>query len=114
MRALKISLVGGVLLLPFPTGAWEFAPMALNSFSTAPKDIRFAKVFDQGGHLWGAVRGIATDEVGRPAAISVMPVDGQPLFVIAAAAVSYDEPRNIVIAEDGAKRIAEAPRFPRS
>jgi len=106
MLALNNLLAGAALLL-LTLPADKFAPATLNSFATAPKNIRFAQVFNQDGHYWGTVEGIASNEAGRPAAISVMPIDGQPLRVIAAASVRYDKRRNIVIAEDGEKKIAQ-------
>ena len=77
--------------------AEEFAPVALNSLTTAPSRIVSAPVMDQSGTVIGKVRAVVTDQNGHPSAISY--VADRRLAVIAAQAVSYDAQKNIVVAD---------------
>jgi hypothetical protein len=80
-----------------PALAEDFAPVALNSLTSAPAKIIAAPVMDQAGAVIGKVRAVATDQNGHPSAISY--VTDKRLAVIAAQAVSYDAQKNIVVAD---------------
>jgi hypothetical protein len=85
------------LVFSFPAfAADDFAPMALNSLSAAP-EIVSAPVMDRNGTIIGKVRAVATDQDGRPSAISY--IAGNRLMVVAAPAVSYDAQKNLVVAD---------------
>jgi len=88
-----------------PALALDFAPVALNSLSTAPARIVSAPVFDQTGKQLGTVRGIATDQDGHPSAISYL--QDKRLAVIAAQAVSYDAQKNQVVADTSKATLGE-------
>jgi hypothetical protein len=97
MHVLKSILFGAALLVPVIAKAQDLAPIALNSLSTVPQGIRSARVLDQHGIYIGDVQQVATDQDGKPLAISILPKDGR-LIVVSASAVSYDEPRNVLVA----------------
>ena len=97
MDVLKSILFGTALLAPVVAGAQDLAPIALNSLSVLPQGIRSARVLDQHGNYIGNVQQVATDQDGKPLAISIMPKAGR-LVVVSASAVSYDEPRNVLVA----------------
>jgi hypothetical protein len=97
MDVLKSIVFGAALLIPVIAGAEDLAPIALNSLSATPQDIRSARVLDQHGNYIGDVQRVATDQDGKPSAISILPKGGR-LIVVSASAVSYDEPRNILMA----------------
>ena len=80
-----------------PALADDFAPVALNSLTAAPAKIVAAPVMNQTGAVIGKVKAVATDQDGRPSAISY--VADKRLAVIAAQAVSYDAQKNIVVAD---------------
>jgi hypothetical protein len=84
--------------------------MVLDSYSAPPKNIDSAQVFDQRGRVVGSVKGIETDAAGKPDAISIQPSSGQPLWVIGAGDVSYDQARNVVITAIEPQGIASAKR----
>lgn len=86
-----------VLALGTPAAAEDFAPVALNSLSATPAKITAVPVLDQNGTVIGKVKAVATDQDGKPSAISY--VQGRNLMVIAAPAVSYDAQKNIVVAD---------------
>lgn len=83
--------------LATPAAAEDLAPVALNSLTSTPARITAAPVMDLNGAVIGKVRSVATDQDGRPSAISY--VAGNKLAVIAAPAVSYDAQKNIVVAD---------------
>lgn len=85
------------IALGTPAVAEDFAPVALNSLTAAPAKITTAPVMDMNGATVGTVRAIATDQNGRPSAISY--VAGNRLVVVAAQAVSYDAQKNVVVAD---------------
>ncbi len=80
-----------------PALAEDFAPVALNSLSAVPAKIAAAPVLDRNGTVLGKVRTVATDQDGKPSALSY--VQNSRLAVIAAQAVSYDARKNLVIAD---------------
>jgi len=86
------------IALGTPAAATDFAPVALNSLSTAPAKIAAAPVLDQNGMVIGKVRAIVADQDGKPSAMSYITADKR-LLVIAAPAVSYDAQRNLVVAD---------------
>jgi hypothetical protein len=99
---LKSIVLCAAFLAPVVAGAQDInsedlAPMALDSYTMAPKNIDSAQVLDQRGRVVGSVRGIETDAAGRPAAISIQPTSGKPLMVVAAGDVSYDQENNVVV-----------------
>lgn len=93
----RAALLLSVLVLSIPAIADDFAPVALNSLSAAPPKIVAAPVLDLNGRVIGKVRAIATDQDGRPSAMSY--VAGNRLMVVAAPAVSYDAQKNLVVAD---------------
>jgi hypothetical protein len=88
-----------------PAAAEDFAPVALNSFTATPARIGSAPVLDQNGTVIGKVQGVATDQDGKPSAISYRV--GNRLLVIAAPAVSYDAQKNIVVADTSQAALGE-------
>lgn len=88
-----------------PAFAEDFAPVALNSLTATPLGIISAPVMNQTGKVIGQVKGVATDQDGRPSAISY--VVGSNLVVIAAPAVSYDAQKNIVVADTSKATIGD-------
>ena len=105
MDVLKSILFGTALLAPVVAGAQNLAPLALNSLSAPPQGIRSARVLDQHGNYIGNVQQVATDQDGKPLAISIMPKAGR-LVVVSASAVSYDEPRNVLVASIPGRQLA--------
>lgn len=97
MEALKSIVLCIALLAPGLAGAQDIAPIALNSLSATPQGIDGAHVWDQHGNYIGEVQQVATDQDGKPSAISIMSKGGR-LMVVSASAASYDEPKNIVAA----------------
>jgi hypothetical protein len=93
----RAALLLSVLVLSVPAIADDFAPVALNSLSAAPPKIVAAPVLDLNGTVIGKVRAIATDQDGRPSAMSY--VAGNRLMILAAPAVSYDAQKNLVVAD---------------
>jgi hypothetical protein len=85
--------------------AQDFAPVALNSLSATPPKIVAAPVLDQNGTVIGKVRAIATDQDGRPSAMSY--VAGNQLMVVAAPAVSYDAQKNLVVADTAKAKLGQ-------
>ncbi len=65
------------------------APAALNSFSAVPARIASAQILDQNGHVLGKVERVATDQDGKPTAVSLRAPNGG-LVVVPASEVSYD------------------------
>lgn len=88
-----------------PAAAEDFAPVALNSLTTTPARITAAPVLDQNGTVIGKVKAVATDQDGKPAALSY--VAGNHLLVIAAPAVSYDAQKNLVVADVSKTRLGD-------
>ncbi|OJT99375.1 MAG: hypothetical protein BGN82_08435 [Alphaproteobacteria bacterium 65-7] len=88
----------------------DFAPVALNSFSHAPAAIVRAPVYDQHGRVIGRVVRVQADQDGKPSALSIRSGNGGPLVVVSAAAVGYDQPRNIIVTSAQDARIAELSR----
>jgi hypothetical protein len=97
-------LLAAAISVP-PALAGEFAPMALNSLSAPPARIVAAPVLDQSGTVIGKVKAVATDQDGRPSALSY--VADKRLAVIAAQAVSYDAQKNIVVADISKARLGD-------
>jgi hypothetical protein len=93
-----LSLLAVLLLSGAAGAAEDMAPMALNSFSGAPARIAAAPVLDQQGNRLGKVKAVATDQDGRPSALSYTTPDNR-LMIVAAPAVSYDGQKNIVVAD---------------
>ena len=85
------------IALGSPAAAEDLAPVALNSLTATPAKITNASVLDQTGAVIGKVKAVATDQDGKPSAMSY--VAGKNLMVIAAPAVSYDAQKNIVVAD---------------
>jgi hypothetical protein len=93
----RAAILLSILVFSAPAIADDFAPVALNSLSAAPSKIVAAPVLDQNGAVIGTVRAIATDQDGKPSALSY--VAGNRIMVVAAPAVSYDAQKNRVIAD---------------
>ena len=70
--------------------AQELAPVALNSFSSVPRDIASAKVMDQNRDVIGQVLRVQTDQDGKPLALAFRATKDGRSVVVSAAAVSYD------------------------
>lgn len=104
MTLFRNALAAGLLVAANPVFAQDFAPVALNSLSAAP-DIRAAAVMDQEGHVLGQAERIATDQNGKPAALSFRTLKGGTV-VVSAAAVSYDQPRNLLVTDSQQPQIA--------
>ena len=102
MDILRSIALCAACLTPVLAGAQDLssqdlAPMVLDSYTAPPKNIDSAQVFDQRGRVIGSVKGIEPDAAGKPDAISIQPSSGQPLMVIGAGDVSYDQARNVVV-----------------
>ena len=108
MDPLKATLVGAAILIPVLVGAEDLAPMSLSSLPSPPTNIGNAMVENLHSQVIGKVVAVATDPSGKPAAISVTTPQGTT--VIAAQAASYDESRNLVVADLPAPQIASAAR----
>lgn len=110
MNLLKATLVAAVLLAPMSASeiasAEDLAPVALNSLPASPRNIASAKVENLHGQVIGHVVQVATDQSGKPAAISVAASDG--IKVVAAQAASYDEGRNTVFTDLPMPQVASA------
>lgn len=103
----SVLIVSAMLLAPLAR-AEELAPMALNSLPAAPKSIVSAQVENLHGQVIGRVAQVATDQSGKPAAISVTTPSG--IIVVAAGAASYDAGRNLVFTDQPAQGLAAASR----
>jgi hypothetical protein len=91
MSPLRAAAFCGLFAL-FPTLACAddlLAPVALNSLSEPPK-LGSAPVLDQQGHVVGQVERLATDQDGKPSALSIRAAKDGSTVVVSAAAVSYD------------------------
>jgi hypothetical protein len=93
MSPLRAAAFCGFFAL-FPTLACAdlvptLAPVALNSLSEPPK-LGSAPVLDQQGHVVGQVERLATDQDGKPSALSIRAAKDGSTVVVSAAAVSYD------------------------
>lgn len=108
MDPLKATLIGAAILVPVFASAQDLAPMSLSSLPTAPAKISTATVENLHGQVIGRVAGVAADQNGKPAAISVTTPEGTK--VVAAQAASYDESRNLVVADLPAPQVASAAR----
>src|SRR4051812_2994559 len=82
------AFCGFFVLVPTLACADDLAPVALNSLSEPPK-LGSVPVHDQQGHVVGQVERLATDQDGKPSALSIRAKDGS-IVVVSAAAVSYD------------------------
>jgi hypothetical protein len=108
MDLMKAIAVGAALLAPVIVGAENLAPMALNSLPAPPAKIASAQVQNLHGQVIGRVEKVATDQTGKPSAISVMTPEG--ITVVAAQAASYDEARNLVFTDQPMPQLANAAR----
>lgn len=108
MHSLKAILAGAAMLAPGLASAQsiDLAPMSLSSLPAPPPKLATATVENLHGQLIGHVQQVATDPRGKPAAISVLTSQGTT--VVAAQAASYDEGRNLVVANLPAPEMASA------
>ena len=106
MNLMKTIAIGAAILVPVIAGAEDLAPMALNSLPAPPAKITTAQVENLHGQMVGRVDKVATDQSGKPSAISVITPEG--LKVVAAQSASYDETRNLVFTDLPAPQIANA------
>jgi hypothetical protein len=99
MRSLRLAALCGLfVIVPALACAEDMAPVALNSLSAAPK-LNSAPVMDQHGTVVGQVQQVATDQDGKPSALSFRAAKDGSTVVISAAAVSYDG-HNLVASSD--------------
>ena len=106
MDPLKITMAGAALFATVIAGAEDLAPMSLSSLPAPPPKITTATVENLQGQVIGHVQRVATDPSGKPAAIAV--ATSQGTTVVAAQAASYDESRNLVVADLAAPQVASA------
>ena len=106
MDLLKASLISAALLTPVIAGAEDLAPMSLSSLPAPPPGLTTATVENLHAQVIGKVAAVATDPSGKPAAISI--ATSQGTTVVAAQAASYDESRNLVVADLPAPQMASA------
>ena len=106
MDLMKAMAIGAAIMVPVLAGAENLAPMALNSLPAPPAKIASAQVQNLHGQVIGRVGKVATDQTGKPSAISVMTPEG--IKVVAAQAASYDETRNLVFTDQPAPQLANA------
>jgi hypothetical protein len=83
----------------------DFAPMALNSLGSVPRNIASAPVMDQSGQVIGKVERIVADHDCKPSAMSYTNASGK-LVLVAAVAVSYDGQRHLLVTADAPQRVA--------
>jgi hypothetical protein len=119
MKLFQTVSIAAVLIFPAGIAAaqgvaavQDVAPMALNSYSSAPQGINTAIVIDQRGTTLGIVQKIETSSTGNPTKVDVMMPGGRQLVVDANAA-SYDALSHRVIADQGVIQTAETVRQPR-
>jgi len=91
-------------LFAVPAAADEFAPMALNSFTSPPSRIMSAAVFQQDGTTLGNVQGIERP-TGSIAGMKIG-VAGNRTIKLRASDVSYDAVNNVVVTDELATRAA--------
>ncbi|HXR94490.1 MAG TPA: hypothetical protein VN718_01345 [Rhizomicrobium sp.] len=106
MELLKVTMAGAALAAAVIAGAEDLAPMSLSSLPAPPPRITTAMVENLQGQVIGHVQNVATDPSGKPAAISV--ATSQGTTVVAAQAASYDESRNLVVADLAMPQVASA------
>jgi hypothetical protein len=84
------ALCGVFAIIPTLVCAEDaLAPVALNSLSEPPS-LSSKPVLDQRGNVVGQVAQLATDQDGKPSAVSIRAAKDGSLVVVSAAAVSYD------------------------
>jgi hypothetical protein len=90
----------------------QLAPMALNGYSTVPKMLATAVVFDQNNYAVGIVKKIDTDAAGRPVSVVVL-MPGGAIRQVSADQAGYDPITNQVVVDDsrspGVQVAARAP-----
>jgi len=89
----------GALSFAAPSFGAEVAPMALNGFSSVPKKLAAAVVFDQNDRAIGIVKTVSTDADGRPTSVEVM-LPGGAGRQVSARAASYDPIANQLVVEN--------------
>lgn len=104
MLSVKSVLFGAFLVAPALAQAEDMAPAALNSFSSVPATLTSAQIVDQSGHVLGQVERVATDQDGKPSAVSLRASSGK-LAVVPASEVSYDG--RVLITSSDQPQIAE-------
>jgi len=84
------ALCGFLVIIPGLACAEDaLAPVALNSLSEPPK-LSSKPIMDQQGNVLGQVEQLATDQDGKPSALSIRAAKDGSTVVVSAAAVSYD------------------------
>ena len=106
MDLIKAVVIGAAVLAPVIASAQDLAPMALNSLPAPPPGITTAQVENLHGQVIGKVEKIVMDPSGKLAAIAVTSSEGTK--VVAAAAASYDESRNLVFTDLPTPQLANA------
>jgi hypothetical protein len=74
----------------------QMAPMALNSYTWAPRIIGSANVLDLNGDLIGRVQKLDVDQAGKPQGLEVLLTGSSRTINVVASNVSYDQQQNIV------------------
>jgi hypothetical protein len=103
---LKVIMFGGAMVVTVIAKGEDLAPMALNSLPAPPPNLVSAQVENLHGQVIGRVAKVATDQSGKPAAISVTTPSGT--IVMAAGAASYDEGHNLVYTDQPVQGLANA------
>jgi hypothetical protein len=90
MTAFRFAAFCGFLVIVPGLACAEdsLAPVALNSLSEPPP-LTSKPVLDQRGNLVGQVAQLATDQDGKPSALSIRAAKDGSTVVVSAAAVSY-------------------------
>lgn len=91
MMRLRFAAFCGFLVIGPSLACAEdaLAPVALNSLSEPPA-LSSKPVLDQHGNVVGQVAQVATDQDGKPSALSIRAAKDGSTVVVSAAAVSYD------------------------
>src|SRR3954470_24432124 len=90
MRFRFAAFCGFLVIVPGLACAEDaLAPVALNSLSEPPA-LSSKPVLDQQGNVVGQVAQLATDQDGKPSALSIRAAKDGSTVVVSAAAVSYD------------------------
>jgi hypothetical protein len=113
MRLILSTVVAGTALLLNLAVARDnpdmpqMAPMALNSYTWAPRNIGTANVVDLNGDLIGRVHKLDLDPTGKPQGLEVLLTGPGRVINVVANNVSYDEQQNIVTVGLGKEEIAK-------
>jgi hypothetical protein len=99
--ALPLLFASAMLLTGSTAGgdiseAPQMAPMALNSYTLAPRNIVTASVLDLDGDVIGSVQKLDVDQTGKPQGLDVLLSRSGRVINVVGSNVSYEEGQNVV------------------